>query len=369
MVGASINKSPEGMKHNHSRSGKRKAHGAIRELSRWLITIPFVLAILLASSQLALIGKISVAQANTNSLLKADYGSWAHLSLASIEHGIIAEIGRDIIYANASSENILDPIDATGSFLPEPSETQSSPGDMTTATATASGEYSSSTPASTASETDAAAQTATASAAGSVTPGGSATITGTTETPVASETPTNAPSATWTQAVTDTPTPVPSNTPAPTSTQSGSTLISTFWLYDDTSPHKYMMYQSQPSGSFAHKTGIFFFYSIDLPNNAQLSSGTTTVHFTAINSRQTAHSVSVTLKSGSNTLGSGSISIPGLTITPTNFSFSFSTSAHIFSGGSKSLVATFDSLLGGVQVIWDGDYSTSRIVVPKLTSP
>jgi hypothetical protein len=32
-------------------------------------------------------------------------------------------------------------------------------------------------------------------------------------------------------------------------------------------------------------------------------------------------------------------------------------------------MATFESLPGGVQVIWDGDYSTSRIVVPKLTAP
>jgi hypothetical protein len=60
--------------------------------------------------------------------------------------------------------------------------------------------------------------------------------------------------------------------------------------------------------------------------------------------------------------------VPANTTSPTLFSVSFSTSGHMFSANQR-LRVRFAAGAGGLRVLWDGAYNTSRLQVPGLSVP
>jgi cellulose synthase/poly-beta-1,6-N-acetylglucosamine synthase-like glycosyltransferase len=146
----------------------------------------------------------------------------------------------------------------------------------------------------------------------------------------------------------------------------------TFWLYDDTTPQQYMMYQSQPSGSVTNTFFPTYFYSDDFYAGWQIGSGTATVYVNATNSAFFPGSISLRLQAGSpgnwTTLGTGFISVPWNTGIPTLVSGSISIpSGYTFSEGEQ-LELRLSPGSSSVRIYWDGSYNTSRLVTPTITA-
>jgi len=171
----------------------------------------------------------------------------------------------------------------------------------------------------------------------------------------ATNTPTNTPS------VTPTPSPTPDNSPTSTNTPSGTS--ETYWFYDDTTPSQYMMYTSQPNGSKVSSTSKVDFYSTGFDSGQQLNAGTATVYLYGLGGFGNCD-VSLTLKAGSTTVGSGTITIPqsgGIAST------SFSVDSYSFAADEKLTLST-GNLCFGASIAWDGTRNDSRLVVPGISS-
>jgi hypothetical protein len=175
--------------------------------------------------------------------------------------------------------------------------------------------------------------------------------------------PTATPSQTPTSTLTPTvpPTSAPTATPTPTT----SYITGAFWLYDDTSPIAYMMYQSQPGGENRNSSADVDFYAGILSGHTLLA-GTTTIHFSATNAAGEPLAVNFELLAGQEgvwqSLGTGSSSIPGDTSEPTLFSTSFSTLGTTFAEGGRLRLSV--QLSEPHVFYWDGAFNDSRVVIP-----
>jgi hypothetical protein len=73
--------------------------------------------------------------------------------------------------------------------------------------------------------------------------------------------------------------------------------------------------------------------------------------------------VSLTLRGGATTIGTGTLPIPAMA-GGSYLSTAFSTSAYTFANGERlSLVVNANSCFG-VEMYWDGAYNNSRLVLP-----
>ncbi len=136
----------------------------------------------------------------------------------------------------------------------------------------------------------------------------------------------------------------------------------TFWFYDDAVPPEYYMYQTQPSGSTTSTLASETFLSDTFQNSWQINSGTSTVYFYA-ESGFSACDIDLTLRGGSTTLGTGTLSIPAYAAG--YFSASFPTSQYTFSAGER-LSLDVGPTCFGVPLSWDGIRNESRLETPTL---
>jgi hypothetical protein len=148
----------------------------------------------------------------------------------------------------------------------------------------------------------------------------------------------------------------------------------TFWFYDDQTPSKYMMYQTQPSGTSTSRAATnTYFYSDAVPVGWAINAGTSTVYLYATNSDSSSWDLTVYLQYGSGStwtsLGSTTLTIPRNTSTPTLFSKSWSTSAHTFATSEILRVRVNNGPYTYLTIYWDGSYNTSRVVIPGITVP
>ncbi len=297
---------------------------------------------------------------------------------------------------------VLSSTDPTASFWLAAVEAEPPPAVPTfTPTPTASAtQTATSTPTHTATVTPTATHTPTN------TPTNTATQTPTrTATMTPTNTPTNTPTATGTATPTSTPTGTPTSTPTPspsattTLTPGGTGTATptatattpppvTYYLHNETYSFytdRYMMHQTVPSG-FANSAGRSVnYYSDAFADGWQLTAGTTTIYLNVDNSgypldkRLSLALYHTNAGGGYAALGSGYLNLPGgCCSTPTVLMASISTGAYTFNSTERLLFSIGPDLADGTDfcgsynlctVLWDGAYSSSRIIVPGLASP
>ena len=141
----------------------------------------------------------------------------------------------------------------------------------------------------------------------------------------------------------------------------------TFWFYDDTEPVEYMMYGTPPSGTTTSVTfNVVSFYSATFKAVDSIGAGTSTVYLKATNSGAASKTLTLQLVAGVEEVGTGGITIPKNTTTPTEFTASFVHSAHSFADGERLQLNIGKGVK--VTIYWDGTHNTSRLVVEAVTA-
>ncbi|NIM94994.1 MAG: hypothetical protein GTO18_14940 [Anaerolineales bacterium] len=186
---------------------EKSPHHQLREITRWLLTIPLIVIILFGCSQLSLLTSAGVESAETKSKLSAEYDPWISIPIAGFRKGLIDEIRMSSEAIERGINIYDDPVEESSTWIdvePSPDDVVALPPENDPDPTELSGTeppYSGDVP------------PPTETQMGEVEP--SPTInTGSTNTP----TPTNQPASTRDPGATVTFTPTPSSTPTPTLT-------------------------------------------------------------------------------------------------------------------------------------------------------
>ncbi|MCK5645940.1 MAG: hypothetical protein KAH97_04125, partial [Anaerolineales bacterium] len=91
----------------------------LREFSQMLLVFPVVVLILFGCSQLALLTSSSIALAESDSNLSAEYGPWQYLPITGFRSEIIEEIRLDRENYENTDENYNDPVEVSSTWVEE----------------------------------------------------------------------------------------------------------------------------------------------------------------------------------------------------------------------------------------------------------
>lgn len=159
----------------------------------------------------------------------------------------------------------------------------------------------------------------------------------------------------------------PAITPSATTTGTRSSPEGgvTFWFHNTSRPDQYMMYPTEPSGTMRSLTSAVSFYTQPFENGGSIASGLTRIHIRATNSDLNSGMISAVVTSGGSLIGTGSASIPGLTLSPELITINTQTSSEMLASGEKIRIML--SYSSDIRVFWDGSYGDSRASLPEIT--